>query len=208
MKTADVCLSAAAPSACNWGGMFDAPPLYCEVRFCERAAAAFGDDSREEFRYALAHCWDDNLPLWLWVMFNPSSATEFESDRTVDRCLHFTRRLSQQKAGGFVIVNLFAFRTTHPEDIDYYSDPSPDVGRSNDEWMRLILESGRISRIVVAWGNCGHRTERRKMVMRFLRKQADARGIPISQLGCGTRHGAPSHPARLSNDSPLCPYRE
>ena len=191
---------------CGWGEMFDAPPLGSTVRFRGDAAAVFGDDDKEEFRYALARCWDHNLPLWLWVMLNPSTATESENDRTVNRCLDFTRRLSKQEAGGLVIVNLFAFRATNPENVDFYSDPNPHVGRNNDEWMRLIFKSGQISRIIAAWGNNGHFTNRRKTVERFLREQADDRNILISQINRGTQDGAPRHPSRLPNDSPLCPY--
>ena len=199
----------------GWGGMFDAPPSGNEVRFCDDGAAVFGDDDKEEFRYALARCWDHNLPLWLWVMLNPSTATERENDGTIVRCLNFTRRLSEQPpeqpAGGLVAVNLFAYRAKNPEDICLFSNLH--VGANNDEWMRLILKSGRISRIIAAWGDDGHLTDRHKAVVRILREEARDKNIPLSQIGDCTQCGAPRHPSPraqrwLPDGSPLCPYRE
>ena len=115
----------------GWGEMFDAPPLGNTARFRGDAAAVFGDDDKEEFRYALARCWDHNLPLWLWVMLNPSTATESENDRTVNRCLDFTWRLSRQKAGGLVIVNLFAHRATEWRELS----PCPQSRRIGERRM-------------------------------------------------------------------------
>ena len=204
----------------GWGGMFDAPPSGNEVRFCDDGvdifgddgAAVFGNDDKEEFRYALARCWDHNLPLWLWVMLNPSTATERENDGTIVRCLNFTRRLSEhppeQPAGGLVAVNLFAYRTKNPKDICLSSNRH--VGANNDEWIRLILKSGRISRIIAAWGKDGHFTftDRRRAVVRLLHEETEKERIPFSQIGDSTRDGAPRHPSRCPDASPLCPYRE
>ena len=196
---------------CEWGGIFDAPPLGSTARFCDNGAAVFGDGDKEKFRYALARCWDRNLLLWLWVMLNPSKATERQDDPTVDRCLGFTRRLSGQEAGGLVVVNLFARRAGNPKDIDLCSDS--DVGPNNDEWIRLILKSGRISRIIAAWGDDEHFTSRRKAIARLLREETENKNIRFSQIGSSTKRGAPRHPSPraqrwLPNDSPLCPYRE
>ena len=187
----------------GWGEMFDAPPLGNTARFRGDAAAVFGDDDKEEFRYALARCWDHNLPLWLWVMLNPSTATESENDRTVTRCLDFTWRLSRQKAGGLVIVNLFAHRATEWRELRRVHNP---VGSANDEWIQRILQSGRISKIILAWGNPGQKNfsdSRRRDVLHLLHDS----GSQLFQLGEKTQKGAPPHPVRLLNDSPLCLYQ-
>ena len=178
---------------CEWGGIFDAPPLGSTARFCGNGAAVFSDDDEEKFRYALACCWDYNLPLWLWVMLNPSKATERQDDPTIDRCLGFTRRLSGQEAGGLVVVNLCARCAGNSKDIDLCSDF--DVGPNNDEWIRLILKSGHISRIIAAWRDDGHFTSRRMTVVRLLREETKNKNIPFFQIGDSTKRGAPRHPS-------------
>ena len=199
----------------QWGGMFDSPPPGSMPRYgCvegENGAAVFDKDDREKLRYVLARQWDARLRFWMWVMLNPSTAGECENDGTVNRCRQFTQRLAGQEAGGLVVVNLFAYRAKNPEDICLSSDRY--VGPSNDEWMRLILKSGRISRIIAAWGDDGHLTDRRKAVVRILREEARDKNIPLSQIGDCTQCGAPRHPSPrarrwLPDDSPLCPYRE
>ena len=191
--------------------MLDTRPFGSVVRFSNNFVAVFSDDDAKKFRYVWAHCWNENLPLWMWVMLNPSMATEEKDDPTVNRCVNFTKRLSGQGAGGLVVVNLFAYRATDPYEVDLHSHRH--VGAGNDDWIRLILESGRISRIIAAWGNDGHFTARRKDVARLLRKEAEDRSIPLSRIGTSTNEGAPRHPSPrarrwLPDDSPLHPYRE
>ena len=180
------------PRPCKWGGMFDAPlPLGSVVRFAENVAA-FSDDKSQMCRYIWGRCWDESLPLWLWVAFNPSKATQrqCDDDQTVKRCVGFTKQLSGQEAGGLVLVNLFAYRTKNPDEIDPNSDCH--VGAENDKWIRLVLGSGRISKIIAAWGNDGHFTGRRRDVVRLLRES----GIGVFQLGESTKNNAPWHPSR------------
>ena len=184
---------------CEWSGIFDAPPLGSVVCFAGNAAA-FSDDESRMCRYAWASCWNPNLPLWMWVMLNPSKATENRDDPTANRCLSFTKRPAKQEAGGLVIVNLFARRATDRKKIDLNSDR--DVGADNDKWIQLILKSERVSKIIAAWGNDGHFTGRRRDVLRLLRES----GIGIFQLGKSTRHGAPRHPLYLHGDTPIVPY--
>ena len=199
----------------QWGGMFDSPPPGSMPRYgCvggENGAAVFDKDDREKLRYVLARQWDARLRFWMWVMLNPSKAGECKNDGTVNRCRRFTQQLAGQEAGGLVVVNLFAIRATNFGCIRL----SPDhyVGPSNDKWMRLILKSGRISRIIAAWGDDGHSTDRRKAVVRILREEARDKNIPLSQIGDCTQCGAPRHPSPrarrwLPDGSPLCPYRE
>ena len=173
------------------------------------SAAAYGGP---KFRYALAYCWNENLPLWLWVMLNPSTATEEATDPTTDQCLCFTMRLSKQEereAGGLAIVNLFAYRATDKKEL---LPPNPDpIGPENDEWIQQILGSGRISKIIVAWGNPPKRrsfapTYRGRVgdVLRLLREASP----DICQLGeSSTRKGAPPHPLPLPGNTPLRPYK-
>ena len=58
----------------------------------------------ETYRYALTREWGAG-PRLLWVMLNPSTASERSNDPTVERC---ERRSRAMGFGGFRVVNLFA----------------------------------------------------------------------------------------------------
>ena len=188
-----------------WGGMFDAPPsgsAVCSspsdgaVKF---TVAVYNKSAPRIFRYVWARCWDPSCEPLVWMMVNPSTATEQSPDKTVTACLEFTKQATED-AGGLIIVNLFAYRAREWREIRRVSDP---VGGDNDEWIGRILESERISGVVVAWGNPGGEfPERRDKIKDLLRKV----NVPLLQLGDSTKKGEPRHPSRLSYDTPIHPY--
>lgn len=49
-----------------------------------------------------------------FVLCNPSTATKSKTDRTTESCLRLARAWG---AGQIVLVNLFAYRATHPRDV-------------------------------------------------------------------------------------------
>ena len=65
----------------------------------------------ERYRYLLTRVWDGAGPRALFVMLNPSTATEFQNDPTVERCERRARALG---FGAFRVANIFAFRATDP----------------------------------------------------------------------------------------------
>jgi hypothetical protein len=80
-------------------------------------------------------------------MLNPSTADASVDDPTIRRCTGFS------EAWGFdslTVVNLFAFRSPHPEDLAKVDDP---VGPVNDLAIREAVFGA--SRVVVAWGAVG-----------------------------------------------------
>lgn len=61
------------------------------------------------YRYTLRRIWDPARPLLMWLMMNPSVATELGDDRTVAKCQRYARAWGY---GGILVGNTFAYRCT------------------------------------------------------------------------------------------------
>ena len=136
------------------------------------------------YRYRLERVWAKGARV-LFVMLNPSTATEVQNDPTVERCERRARTLG---FGAFRVTNIFAWRATDPKEMRAQPDP---VGPEND---RAILDSvdwaaGPGARIVCAWGSHGAHLDRGRHVEALLR----GTGRELFHLGL-TKAGAPKHP--------------
>ncbi|SNY90620.1 hypothetical protein SAMN04515647_0791 [Cohaesibacter sp. ES.047] len=101
----------------------------------------------ETYRYALERTWNDGAPKLLYIMLNPSTATELKNDPTIERCERRARTLGY---GSFRACNLFAYRATDPRDLKRAKDP---IGPDN---LSQILQASRwADRILCAWGTHG-----------------------------------------------------
>jgi len=111
-----------------------------------RTGASF--DPTRTYRYVL---WREFVleprKVALWVMLNPSTADESVNDPTIRRVRAFSLAWGFDAAR---VVNLFAYRSTHPDDLLGVSDP---IGPDNDRIIRL--EAAAASQIIVAWGKGG-----------------------------------------------------
>src|SRR6056297_2811606 len=135
----------------------------------------------ERFRYLLTRTWDPAAGRALFVMLNPSTATELQNDPTVERCERRARVLGY---GAFRVCNIFAWRETDPKKMRAAADP---VGPANDA---AIAEAARwADAVVCAWGSHGAHLDRGPAVERLLR----ATGQPLLHLGI-TKGGHPRHP--------------
>lgn len=152
------------------------------------ATATFSPDGR--YRYTLTREWNRSLPRILWIMLNPSTATEFVLDPTIKRCVSFSGRWGY---GSLDVVNLFALRATDPAELRTVEDP---VGPGNDEAIRGAL--GRAAFVVAAWGTKGAYADRNKAVVRLLlhKSASGPRGLEAVGLHClsVTADGHPEHP--------------
>lgn len=136
------------------------------------------------YRYSLTRTWQPAAPKALFVLLNPSTATEAQNDPTVERCERRARALG---FGAFGVVNIFAFRATDPKVMRAMADP---VGPLNDA---AIAEAALwADRIICAWGTHGAHRARGAEVLALLR----ALGQPLHHLGL-TREGHPRHPLYL-----------
>lgn len=101
-------------------------------------------------RYALTRVWDPSRPVVAWIMLNPSVADAFRSDATVTRC---RVRGEQWMAGGLIVLNAYAQRSTDPAALRRHPDP---VGVDNDAVFRWLLGPDRpwtVGRVIVGWGS-------------------------------------------------------
>ena len=81
----------------------------------------------ENYRYSLTRVWTPEAERVLFVMLNPSKATEIENDPTVERCERRARALG---FGGFQVTNIFAWRETSPKLMRQAKDPV-EIGRAS-----------------------------------------------------------------------------
>lgn len=135
----------------------------------------------EAYRYILTRTWDPAGGKVLFVMLNPSTATEVQNDPTVERCERRARALG---FGAFRVCNIFAYRATDPKVMRAQADP---VGPGNDQ---AIAESALwADAVVCAWGTHGAHLNRGAQVEALLR----ATGKPLSHFGL-SKDGHPKHP--------------
>ncbi|OZA02269.1 MAG: hypothetical protein B7Y02_16985, partial [Rhodobacterales bacterium 17-64-5] len=73
----------------------------------------------ERYRYLLARVWGPGAKV-MFVMLNPSTATEVQNDPTVERC---ERRARVLGFGAFCVTNIFAYRATDPKVMRAVADP-------------------------------------------------------------------------------------
>lgn len=137
------------------------------------------------YRYALTRVWDTTGKRVLFVMLNPSTATEMQNDPTVERCERRARTLG---FGSFTVTNIFAWRDTDPRHMKAAKDP---VGDANDA---MILKTGQeADQIIAAWGTHGAHLARGTAVRTLLCKL----GKPLYHLGL-SKAGHPKHPLYIA----------
>jgi hypothetical protein len=148
-----------------------------------RSVATYSDC--ENYRYELTRVWDARGPRVLFVMLNPSTATEVQNDPTVERCERRARALG---FGAFRVCNIFAYRATDPKDMRAQTDP---VGAAND---RTIAKAcGWADDIICAWGTHGAHMGRGAAVETLMRNQPK----PLRHLGL-SKAGHPKHPLYIA----------
>ena len=140
------------------------------------------------YRYVLWRTWNEStLPL-IFLMLNPSTADARHNDPTVERCEQRARRWG---AGGLVVVNLFAYRSTDPDELMKVADP---VGPENDQAILAAAYSGGCE-LIAGWGNVGKLGGRADAVVRLLRRAH----VRIHALAVN-QDGSPKHPLYVHYD--------
>lgn len=148
------------------------------------------------YRYELQRSWrslDPQMNHVAWVLLNPSTADDTVDDPTVRRLLGFSQNFGFD---GFLLVNLFAFRTPSPKVLLNAKRTGFDVvGPSNDD--HILKVARQTSHVVLAWGatDVGHRG---KEVVELIQ----GTGAMTYCLGL-TNAGAPKHPLYLRADTKL-----
>lgn len=138
----------------------------------------------ERYRYSLTREWDAGGKRVLFVMLNPSTATEVQNDPTVERCERRARHLGY---GAFRVTNIFAWRATDPRDMRAAAAP---VGPENDATLREGVDWA--DEVIAAWGVHGAHLGRGPKVAALLQ----GLGKPLFHLGL-SKDGHPRHPLYL-----------
>lgn len=135
----------------------------------------------ERYRYSLTRIWDPAGQKALFVMLNPSTATEVQNDPTVERCERRARALG---FGSFQVTNIFAWRDTDPRKMRAAANP---VGPENDD--AICRGALWADQVIAAWGTHGAHLDRGHRVEKLLR----GTGQPLFHLGL-SKAGHPKHP--------------
>lgn len=175
-------------NAAEVGPAADALPI--EIPGQMTSTAVLSDCGR--YRYRLTRDWDPARPRATFVMLNPSTADATVDDRTISRCITYAKDWGM---GGLMVVNLYAYRATDPEDLWLVEDP---IGPLNDQHLREVLSpSVRDGGPVVgAWG-VNAQPERVAQVLRY--------AGPLTALAV-TKSGQPGHPLYLPKTAQPQPW--
>ncbi|QEW22585.1 hypothetical protein LA6_004817 [Marinibacterium anthonyi] len=139
----------------------------------------------DSYRYSLTRVWEPEARGLLYIMLNPSKATEIQNDPTVERCERRARALGY---GGFRVTNIFAWRETDPKALRAAAHP---VGPDNDAAIAEGLAWA--DTVIAGWGAHGEHMGRGRAVADLLcRASRD-----IHHLGL-TRAGHPRHPLYIA----------
>ncbi len=139
----------------------------------------------ERYRYSLTRIWDADGRRALFVMLNPSTATEVQNDPTVERCERRARALG---FGAFQVTNIFAWRDTDPRKMRAVADP---VGPEND--AAILTGAHWADQVIAAWGTHGAHLARGPQVETLLRGS----GKSLYHLGL-SKAGHPKHPLYIA----------
>lgn len=129
----------------------------------------------------------------LFIMLNPSVATEVDNDPTIRRCISFAKR---ELCLEMYVVNLFAFRSPDPKFLKGVLCPmGPANGTKVEEMILKVKDQNGL--IVAAWGA--------SEIARNPGMELTQKFGPFLCLGT-TKHGAPRHPLYVKSRQPLVPY--
>ena len=142
-----------------------------------------------KYRYSLSRIWDKQKKFVLFIGLNPSTADEKVDDPTIRRCSGYAQKWGY---GGFIMVNLFAYRTTLPSNLKKVKYP---VGRNNDKYIVKMSKKADIT--VAAWGNNGILYRRDKQVLSL---------VPNLMCLKVNKSGQPAHPLYLNKDLKLTKF--
>ena len=142
-----------------------------------------------QYRYSLSRAWNLNKKSALFIGLNPSTADEKVDDPTIRRCINYAKNWGY---GGFLMVNLFAYRTTLPSNLKKVKYP---VGKDNDKYIVILSKKADIT--VAAWGNNGNLYSRDKQVLSLV---ANLMCLKIN------KSGQPAHPLYLKKGLKLTKF--
>lgn len=141
------------------------------------------------YRYTLRRRVDDLFVArgtLLWVMLNPSTATDDTDDPTIRKCLGFTKRWGFRQLS---VVNLYAMRATKPAELWGALKLGADaIGPENN--ATISAEAAVATAVVVAWGRLPKVAIPRSRVVTSLLGRTNGTLMMVRANG----DGSPMHP--------------
>jgi hypothetical protein len=119
-----------------------------------------------------------------FMMLNPSRADAERDDPTIRACMQFAQIWGYSI---LEVINLFAYRTPHPDQLKQVSDP---IGPDNQYYWQKAADSSH--RLILAWGNHGAWACQNKVALKALTPYQDK----LFCLGLN-QSGHPRHPLYL-----------
>jgi hypothetical protein len=135
------------------------------------------------YRYSLLRIWNQEKPTACFIGLNPSTADEKVDDPTIRRCINYAISWGY---GSIVMVNLFAYRATNPDELGVAHKP---VGPANMKY--IINATNKCELTVCCWGTLGNLHGQDRHVLPILKKPH------YLKL---TKGGFPSHPLYLKSN--------
>lgn len=141
----------------------------------------------KKYRYSLKRIWDNDKPIVLFIMLNPSLADNYQDDPTIRRLIKFAKLYGY---GGFYVGNLFSYITPYPSEL-----LDKDLMFSKKNIHEIKKMTGLIKDVVYGWGNSFEEPEWLKQI--------------ISNPKCfgKNKNKTPKHPLYLSYNNKLVDYR-
>lgn len=148
-----------------------------------------------KYRFTLWRKWTDvfdQKPVHLaemvaFICLNPSTADERKNDATVTRCVNYSKAWGGR---GFIMLNLFPFRATDPNDM------KAESGGMFNSNMKIVSElAPLVKKVVCGWGNHGSFQDADYKMFDTL----SGIGLQLNYLRL-TGEGCPQHPLYLPKD--------
>lgn len=141
----------------------------------------------KKYRYSLKRIWDNDKPIVLFIMLNPSLADNYQDDPTIRRLIKFAKLYGY---GGFYVGNLFSYITPYPSEL---LDKDLMFSKKNIHEIKKMI--GLTKDVVYGWGNSFEEPEWLKQI--------------ISNPKCfgKNKNKTPKHPLYLSYNNKLVDYR-
>lgn len=150
------------------------------------------------YRYSLPRRWNKDKPAIMWLLMNPSVATEFCNDRTVARCERFSESWGY---GGIFVGNIFAYRATDQSRLSAVNDPA---GPENNRYLLEMAQQAE--KIILAYGtpqDSKLRPRGAETVRFLLQSGVSAAKFHALKL---TKAARPCHPLYLRGDLKPFPF--
>lgn len=151
--------------------------------------------SCRQYRYILHRRWDDADRTVMFIMLNPSTATEDFDDPTVRKCRTYASRWGYNH---LIIGNIMAYRATDPGALGRIYDP---IGPENHQILSTTIAFYR-PMLICAWGRVARKFAHAETAMCDLLRKLHA----VSHALRVNKNGSPGHPLYLPLDATPIPW--